>query len=271
MADSDTLYHYCSPEAFLKIIQSRCLWLTHISFFEDQQEQTWFEEIIRQQMRARDRELVERRHRELEEFLQQRPLTPVFCGSFSTEPDMLTQWNAYADRGRGFTIGFNRKKIESLVKAANDQQIRTHLSTVSYDLPQQREIAEKILNDAENMAKSDPENRSVFPYAMNRHNVWWESAKCKNPLFAPEKEIRLIQRDYREAEIKFRMRGSQVVPYVEFNFRPDEEGEPTIFEIWLGPRVPITHRTEDSIVLLMEQSGYRHHDPEFPRSNLKLL
>jgi hypothetical protein len=41
----------------------------------------------------------------------------LMIGCFSLEPDVLSQWRAYADNGRGFAIGFSLKDMNIPAKS----------------------------------------------------------------------------------------------------------------------------------------------------------
>ena len=271
----NAIYHYCPPGAFLEILKSHSIWLTHISYFEDQEELTWFERIVLERMRARDLKLEKPYHRELEEYLKLDKFSAIFCASFSTEWDMLSQWNAYADNGRGFAIAFNRRKLEELRPVDEKKRpIRLELADVIYNVEEQHRIADRFLDDLDKITQAltgvgeNPTGAENFPQFAARHNIWWYSAMCKNPLFMTENEVRWIQRD--SGAERFRMRGSQVVPYVALDFMPDPAGESPIEAIVFGPRVPCPQKNTNSIGLLMERFDYKS-PPKFLSSNLKLI
>lgn len=56
---------------------------------------------------------------------------------FSKEGDILSQWRAYANDGRGISIGFNLKKLEQLIEKINedspkDKVLKAHFFPVEY-------------------------------------------------------------------------------------------------------------------------------------------
>src|SRR6185436_15680928 len=90
----DTIYHYCPPDAFLNILETGTLRLTHISYFEDQDELRWYENLVCDRIAKRDPEGKSERLQNVRTMLNYSESTALFCVSFSEEPDMLSQWKA---------------------------------------------------------------------------------------------------------------------------------------------------------------------------------
>jgi hypothetical protein len=268
-----TIYHYCPPEAFLAIVASHSFRLTHTSYFEDQLEHVWFEQVVLERLQQREPGLPDPQHKLLAEHLEKYKFSAEFCGSFSTEADMLPQWRAYADNGRGFAIGFSTRKLRSLIAGKSDME----LVAVEYDRKRQDEAADRILDVlASSLPGGFANPDGLLSDYLTQHivesSIWAEAPKYKSPPFSPEKEVRLIGRNSGSAE--FRMRGSHVVPFVTVNLQPDQGDESVINEIMFGPRIPIQDKNVEPIRMLMERNGYQTKHVaaiEYKNSSLRLI
>ncbi|MGQ0636309.1 MAG: DUF2971 domain-containing protein [Planctomycetaceae bacterium] len=236
-----------------------------MAYFEDQQELTWFENLVRERIRQRDPDFAQPHYNEFAKWLDGYKLFELYCACFSTEPDMLSQWNAYADYGRGFAIGFNRERLELLSEEARKPRekdgvrqpgIRIALRDVNYDIREHEAAAEQLVESYDRFLRGNLDNQIKREWGnfFGQTNVWFHAPGFKNPLFETEKEVRLIRRA--GGGEKFRMRGSQVVPYVELPFDRAANGLPWINEIWFGPRVPSYPKNRDAIGLMLTDLGY---------------
>jgi hypothetical protein len=116
-----TIYHYCSGQTFVSIIQNKTIRFSDINQLNDAEEGRWgYEIFIEAANRILKRESIP------DEF----PIMPMefidkvdetwsvfgarlasFVACFSTDGDSLSQWRAYADDGRGFAIGFIAQQL----------------------------------------------------------------------------------------------------------------------------------------------------------------
>ncbi len=119
--------------------------------------------------------------RTLVNYLRASRLQHVYCLSLSEDSDVLSQWRAYADDGKGLAIGFSRKWLISL-------EPPVLLRMVSYEESQQQEIARSIVEQV--LPEVDTDTNANAPQ--------WAAIKCfvklcceapthKNPAFREEK------------------------------------------------------------------------------------
>lgn len=52
MGDVTKVYHYCSPQSFKAIIETKSLWLTNTSTMNDTMEGIWYKNISRFQVQS---------------------------------------------------------------------------------------------------------------------------------------------------------------------------------------------------------------------------
>jgi hypothetical protein len=113
----ELIYHYCRPEAFLEIIKNRSMWFSAYWVMNDALEREWGYTRFFRVLEALRSELNQ-------EFIEQ-VITGIRFGTFtnvamiscySLDADVLSQWRAYADDGRGFAIGFDPAVIKMPAK-----------------------------------------------------------------------------------------------------------------------------------------------------------
>lgn len=96
------LYHYCSVEKFLKILQNKCLWLTDLACTNDKLEIKYGNEAL---LRHFERITSSKPSEELISYIfNANRVGYAFC--MSENGNLLSQWRGYADFGKGVSIGF---------------------------------------------------------------------------------------------------------------------------------------------------------------------
>jgi hypothetical protein len=197
-----------------------------------------------------------------------------FIGSFSRERDDLGQWRSYADNGRGYALGFapklfrvvenpNRKPNENVfvgpVVYRTDQILARHQEAI--------EKAAHIFLETVEANAALMQNKNVgIPFmqdmarAMIASPLIWNCLTTKHPAYEHEREVRLIilgLRDKLMPYIKTRLRGSEIVPYIEHRMALREPH--SIVEIVVGPAAPVD--TERTVLTMLKSLGA---DPNVP-------
>jgi len=136
---SDTLYHYCSLNTFIKIIETKTLRLSEVEKSNDYMEMLWLKNkviprIIRQRFEKTFDESpvaftlegltyrgVEGIIKMVEWFVDREHKDKMFesfslACCFSEYGDLLSQWRGYADNAQGLSIGIDKDKIEKVFK-----------------------------------------------------------------------------------------------------------------------------------------------------------
>lgn len=124
------LYHYCSVDTMLKILQNYCIWLSDAEKTNDKSELKYFPE----QMEKMLLNIVESYQGEVNSDLLtlvkkvlKKTIESVYLGSayvvqntknyfccFSENSDLLSQWRAYGNDGQGVAIGFNAELLSRI-------------------------------------------------------------------------------------------------------------------------------------------------------------
>ena len=189
--------------------------------------------------------------------------------SFSKAPDVLSQWRAYADDGRGFAVGFRGLALKKMPVT---------LLNVEYMEPQQvlemraALLALYTLSDESGFAES-------FNRACSLLSFW--KLGFKNSAFAEEQEVRCLHSlalshesgrvrlvdevedksadghsRIEERPVPFRIVKGAFVAYVDIPFPALEDRGPVIKDVWIGPRHP---SGENNIALMMNGCGLRDY------------
>lgn len=109
-SEGGCLYHYCSPASFDAICQSGMLRFSDVFSMNDTLEMHWgyrqWEVVAGELIDSVGEDFID--HVDAILSTSSLKMLPLIA-SFSTDPDVLSQWRAYAKDGEGFCIGFDQK------------------------------------------------------------------------------------------------------------------------------------------------------------------
>lgn len=162
---------------------------------------------------------------------------------FSEERDLLSQWRGYAQGGAGFSISFDRRKLEQVAKEAAGPA-KTRLMKIAYGPQDTAEISEIIKSlhkvfgtDANSYSEGANGTGSMsLSFSPEKHGVQRETASslftAKNGAFKEEKEWRLFTFDSAEniSAMNFREKGGIISPYIKLAIPTD-----VVTGVTLGP------------------------------------
>lgn len=239
-----TLYHYCSADTLLKILQSRTLWASSLSAANDWMEGKWLLEVFEKRLiqvgAAPERAAVIRR---LYETGASNYEALAIC--FSERGDVLSQWRGYADDGQGFAIGFREGFVQAVVDPNTGQGSPFYYAKIDYETEDQLKRIPETIDFALSMSKRDLHPSEVeIPWSDLSEEFQTALFSCKNPAFDEEREHRIFlpinmhpdATPHLPTGISFRASGSNLAPYFSVPF-PSGLANP-IEEIVVGPRNP---------------------------------
>jgi hypothetical protein len=257
---NEIIYHYCDANAFHSICTNRKLWFNDLFSMNDSLEIHWgysiWEEAASLKMKKYGKEFLD----EIDEILHFSGFQGLLLANcFSTNGDVLSQWRAYANDGKGYVIGFDAKELLNLpVKALE----------VSYDKEQQIKEASAVIDMLYLIKQDNLEEFKTCCYLFG-----YDLSSFKNPAFIEEKEIRLIHLlDFKRSnksfklvdeggryfgeerkgeEVKFRIKEDIPTPYIELNFSNNDKTNP-IKEVIIGPKNSVK---ETAISIFLETIG----------------
>lgn len=249
--DESIIYHYCSVETFQKIIETNTIWLTHTRQTNDTDEGLRYisslRSIVNSLSYTNDEEkyianAIFENHKERVNF--------PYIGCFSTKPDLLSQWRAYGDDGKGVAIGFQVGKIPhyDLLKKehGNCSDFPIVLDEVDYsDLDNERDFLTKAIQACLLIYKNT--NNKEHAINCGSYNLDLLSIFSKNKEFQEEQEVRIAHfpcyfdlvanlnqlpmKNINKMDLKFRTHKGNLISYYEFKFSSN-----AIQKIVLGPK-----------------------------------
>jgi hypothetical protein len=248
------LFHYCSMQTLLAILENKTLRLSSINHMNDCNELRYFQRLAMQHIKeipdltdddrgaielfyAADR-LDQQDHVSLEAFAN------TYCFCLSTQPDDLSQWRGYGDDGHGVAIGFCRSM---LVEFAN-KRLDFSFVPIQYNEP-------AAIDALRALGFSNPAG-SLFRLVSARRAIDRLAAQFKDPAFEAEHEWRLIYSPagavYETADgpaFRAMLRNKTVVPCYDI---PIDKF--LVESITLGPNV--SQMSEVGLARLLDARGY---------------
>lgn len=181
----DVIYHYCSIESFYSILLSNYIYASLHTSLNDYSESAWFYQLLLSKANIKH---TDSNKEKLNSFLNNVfiNIKDYFISSFSKEDDVLSQWKAYADNGKGVAIGFYtnsfgiKEQVPSYSLSVHSDQLKG-IFEINYDEQYHNSLAENIIDLVIN-------DKDVF-------NINFENftLSIKNPAFHEEKEIRIVE------------------------------------------------------------------------------
>lgn len=241
----DEVHHYCSPPVFLSLIRNKELWLTSLTLSNDHSEGTWMlnnwlekfsHRIVKERLQRSGAKIA------VEDVLRQN----VALGTcFSEERDLLSQWRGYAQDGAGFSVSFDKQKLEQFARDFEGVSL-LNFKKISYGNQDWEEVNDviKALHGAfgEDAAKYEEGNgigTMSLSFTPEKHQRQKEIAgdlfAIKNGAFKEEKEWRLFLFDSIDniKNIEFRESRGLLSPFVRIKVPPD-----SIVGVTVGPTNP---------------------------------
>lgn len=183
------IYHYCSAETLLSILENKTLRFSDASGLNDGEEIIWAEkQFLSAIRRLRDREDVPEELPSISKKFEENFIrlwgeisgeARHFLSCFSLTGDSLSQWRAYADDAQGFAIGF----------CVNDLDVPAKIIAVDYDIDkQQQEIMSLIIK----LSEISKVSKNYFDTEQSYHDfILMFSTACayKNPALRTKKKL----------------------------------------------------------------------------------
>lgn len=267
-----TFYHYTTPDGLRGIVSGGTLWATDIAYLNDSSELDYSVKMINKELEDQALDASPA----VSELLRRvnNPVTPtdsstgycVIC--FCTEGDLLSQWRAYGDSGKGFALGVDAYEL-------GGDQLRVR--RVIYDQRIQQRLIHKTVAKFISLFEKTSQERSIeeldtamvlpaFSGIMSSHLAEF-AFTFKHPAFSSENEWRAIfefRRDQHLSLLQFRNSDNLVIPYINamFGESPNLDGPQTkppipLLEIIQGPSAHPNLNLK-AVHLLLERFGYEH-------------
>lgn len=264
--EASTIYHYTNINAFMSILQTRQLWATHISGMSDTSERLDFIRRFKQALNSTtfEHESVQRQIIDFVHFVETGHFGVL---SFCKKRDEPSQWEIYANEGKGFALGFKKNNLKEILKRRKTGMsiILRDLGTIFinetiYDESDKKSIIEDLLERFRNMPPQTARIDTRFLSA--RDEIVKQACSFKDASFSGEHEVRLVKwfREYHQKDTtlygeeymreNYAHREVSGVPrlYYKHDFLPE-----WIDEILLGPNCTAK---EQEIQQYLSELGY---------------
>jgi len=239
------IYHYCSMESFFGIFTNKNIRLSNAYKTNDYTELEWIFSVIENGIVSDFKtEFVSSLRSSYRKWLEIYFRPHIAC--FSKNGDLLSQWRAYANNGRGVSIGFNNKYFESIKKLDNKE---FEIFDIIYNYKQQEKLLKNLFSNIGtnnlkllekffiNKGGNHCLDEIMFISALLKYGMIF-----KNETFSEEKEVRLIHGfDEIAAEpdiFEYRVTQDDLISFVEIPI-DIKNNHPPIKEIFLGPNCKV--------------------------------
>jgi hypothetical protein len=280
--DDSIIYHYCSSESFISIVNNRTIRFSDINLLNDAEEGRWGYKVFEDAAtKVINRDGIPEEVCKLIEGLDEAFVDQIdklrfaaglrfanFASSFSTDGDSLSQWRAYADDGRGMAIGFRVSEL---------RRMPVQIFDIEYQYEKQvKEVSTRICSIY--LEFCDKGKDCSLPWFFEACvSLAVSLIGFKNPAWRDEKEVRCQHvvdvdisdegiwtltdgggvsagKDVEGQPIRFHARQSSIVPYLDMPFEVSGERKP-IVEVVLGPKNP---NAPGNIMFALGNAGYGH-------------
>ncbi len=246
--DNDTIFHYCSADAFLNIFRTGKIWLSRCDFMNDSLECKMLDSALKKFLEQRalqeeNEEFVGYSKAWLGGTLVLEEHAKPFIACFSRCHDTLSQWRGYGAGGYGFAVGYSISEIKRKIEEINNE----------YD-EKNKNSARFLKLFAEDVKYTEKENPDLHDERMRGHfselfstnilsdfmfQVRRDQAFLKSDSFHEEFEYRIvavtdaIKSLSGLSELKFRTStNGAIIPYYELVM-------PAPCRIVIGPKNPL--------------------------------
>jgi hypothetical protein len=220
----NTIYHYTNLNNFISIVENQTLYCTNISFLNDKREYKYGVDLLLGRIdilkdSGFNVEILDMLTKHIDLIFK----SERYVTCFSKNGDLLSQWRAYANNGKGVAIGFESMMIERRMNLILQRQ------NVTYDVKEQTEILDELIKIMINFFEDHKEifDWSEFGYEWLVVNAIIELldniiSGFKDPAFFEEQEHRLEyiidgnMNKREDVEINYRASETQIIPYIKF-------------------------------------------------------
>jgi hypothetical protein len=223
------------------------MWLTNVFFLNDSEEHFWLRNKARKFISAQLQQYPnDDGYQWLDMILRNEWRHEIYCACFSERTDLLSQWRAYGDDGKGVAIGFSTDHLQRLC-----QCLQGKFADVIYDDGQQEALIERAFELTPRLSDGEDPTIDEAAGTILRH-ISEAASRCKNNGFSEEAEWRLVCEPIpvfepedetcwtRATVSRFVERRGAITPYIEIPLVDgesyQERGLEPIKEVWFGPK-----------------------------------
>lgn len=258
---SDIFYHYTTHTGLMGIIRSGCLRATYRMKMNDAGEFDYAKNLVykalnevgkRHNLQNVAESLITYTRKNLEKFLSDTTeLSRAYCACLTFSPDHPGQWQAYAEDGNGFAIGFNlRHFLNVQIPTVTKGKPYVFCCPVIYTERDQRDLVERMMEAGICDMQTFVDNCSQQAEDLTalRDRVTQEIVIhlltiidfIKAPAFSSECEMRLFldpnDGTLKASNIQYYERDNESIPYIFMDLNNPKTKRLPLAEIKVGPK-----------------------------------
>lgn len=248
----EKIYHYTNPQSFHKILSSKKLWFSDVTYLNDESEVSYtynlaknliyenkdildqdFEKSILEEI---NNKLIEKEPESSWQYIHKRSF---YIASFSNNPDNLLLWSYYTKNQKmaGYNIGFNKNIIHKISYVVLGRSKYFSWGNVIYKKDIQNALLKDALLDYNTLIEKtiNKEDKKNIIDSFKGY-LFVTSLFFKQDFFEQENEYRIVIDNYIDPllskeivyENKFREQNNFMIPYIEIDFIADDIESVTI-------------------------------------------
>ena len=274
--EPDILYHYTSQKGLLGILKDSKLWMTDILYLNDSSEFTYTLNLAKLELeklkellppfktiggvmnltsedeinnKTHDTIRVIKKFFEIFSDIKEQKRIENYIFSLSRKKDDLSQWRSYCPQEGGFSIGFDYKRLVSLL----DKNEGYVITKCIYDSEMKHAFIKSLFDPINNIELQKDFDKNKVSLDIVSKTMFYSSF-IKDKSFVDEQEYRIINNGINVDKIINHREGkSMIIPYIDFS--PVDDDKLPISKIIVGP-TPHPKLSKLSIDSLLKLKGY---------------
>lgn len=260
------VYHYTNLSNINSILTKEGikLWATRYGYFDDKSEYVWAKKHIFRHLRKTSNMTEEEFDYEYEN------ITHPYVVSLTFLEDNLNMWRLYGNNGEGISLVFDIDRIEEYCKSETEKILRNvngqDMSCLSTSYTNEEKLKQAIYNTYKLYARAkgnliddlnnlDDLSEVVAFIKKDDYEIEDEYRICRfshHGFTCSPKDGDCVIKDYNEMidDVKLRVRGKQLIPYVEIVLPKD-----TLKGIYIGYECDF-EKTKTALELFLQNVGY---------------
>lgn len=218
---AEIVYHYTSLDNFLAILKNQSLFFTNLNYLNDSKEYKYGVNLIHEIVEKYEK--TNKNIKILEEVLGNIQLiykSQRYISCFSSNGDLLSQWRAYGNHGKGIAMGFTVSELDEFESSYISAKY------IQYNENEQRSSIEEIitiilncLDEIKDIYEWTPNTYEYFVAVFIIEFLEEMISTFKHPSFIEEKEFRLeytIDGNINKLDknkIEYRSNQNFIIPY----------------------------------------------------------
>ena len=254
-SEPNVVYHYCSNEAFVNIISNRTMWLSSLSYTNDEKEVIFIYDLLHDYIKTL--KLNEKEYFRLVYLVKliHLNLHKSYSTCFTEIRDGLLPWQSYGKQGVAISINPKLFPVTRDLPGRTDMKLHaTAFINICYDTEQQKTLIKDIVDKVLTKEIAIPMGASFLAkMACVTKDPFWKEEKEWRLLYTPIPIMESIEKtlpnetfnniDFGISKIKTRQKSNLTIPYCEFPIIDN-----LITEIIIGPENSI--KIQDVLSLL---------------------